>query len=314
MDLKKIKTFEQLKQAKHEFYQSSDLIKLKKMLKEAEPNKKMQLGQKLQKILSEAEQNFIKKQCELEKIMIDEKIASEWVDVNEPFQSFSSLHPLNIIANRFRTWLVQNNYYETSGSDFEDDLYNFERLNIGPNHPARDMQASLYIDEKILLRTHNTGYSARELEKNVNQAFNQFAIGKVYRNDEDDATHSHQFMQVDLVSVGTVSMANLIWTLKSLLTYVLEKDVEIRLRPSFFPFTEPSIEMDIKHQDKWVEVLGAGMLNEKVLKAAKYSNYMNGFAAGIGIDRIAMIKYGIKDIRTFYKNDLRFLSQFKGVI
>ena len=238
---------------------------------------------------------------------------SEKIDVTTPVRPKGSLHPLTLVTNRFKSWLKQNGYFETRGSEIETDEYNFERLNIAEDHPARAMQDSLYFNKDTLLRTHNTGFTARELEANKNKAFAHFAIGKVYRNDEDDQTHSHQFSQVDLVAVGHYCFPNLIWTLKSLMSYVLEEQVEIRLRPSYFPFTEPSVEVDIKYKNKWIEVLGSGMLHNNVLKAAGYSNDMNAFAAGIGIERITMIKYGINDIREFYKNDLRFLDQFKEV-
>lgn len=314
MNLKDIKTFEQLKLAKHNFqHQNSELKELKVVLKSAAQDQKAAIGKKIKHILEKGEALFAQKMQELKDEEINQKIANQWVDVNEPVYSYSSFHPLTIIGNRFRAWLMQNGYYEISGSDIEDDKYNFEILNMPKNHPARAMQASLYINQKRLLRTHNTGYSARELEKNFNQSFSQFSIGKVYRNDEDDATHSHQFMQIDLVSVGNVSISNLIWTIKSLLSFVFEKEVKIRLRPSYFPFTEPSIEVDIWHNNQWIEVLGAGMLNDKVLKTANYTNTMRGFAAGIGIDRITMIKYGLDDIRQLYKNDQRLLRQFQGV-
>ena len=174
------------------------------------------------------------------------------------------------------------------------------------------MQDSLYFNPELLLRTHNTGFTARELDENKNKAFKHFAIGSVYRNDEDDRTHSHQFMQADFVAVGHYSFPNLIWTLKSLLSYVLEREVELRLRPSYFPFTEPSVEVDILHNGEWLEVLGSGILHRNVFKAAGYTNDMNGIAGGVGIERIAMLKYNVKDIREFYTNDLRFINQFKG--
>ena len=195
--------------------------------------------------------------------------------------------------------------------EIENDEYNFERLNIPQKHPARDMQDSLYINENELLRTHNTGVTARVLEKYKNKAFSSFTIGKVYRNDEEDMTHSHQFTQLDLISVGKHSFGTLMYTLRNMLSYVLEENVKIRLRPSYFPFTEPSVEVDIFYKNKWIEVLGAGIVHNNVLRAAGYTNKMNAIAAGIGIERIAMIKYQIDDIREFYVNDLRFLKQFR---
>ena len=314
MNLEHVKTLEDLKLAKSKFYgKEGALNALQFKIRTAEPAERAGLGQEITKIKQEAESLFEAKAQEIKMIEINKKIDSEWVDVSKPLSQKGSLHPLTLVANRFKQWFVQNGFFETKGIEIETDEYNFERLNLPKDHPARDMQDSLYINEGLLLRTHNTGFTARELEENVNKSFSHFTIGKVYRNDEDDRTHSHQFQQADLVAVGHYSFPNLIWTLKSLMSYVLEEEVEIRLRPSFFPFTEPSAEVDVMYNGSWIEVLGAGMLNQKVFKAAGYTNDMNGFAAGIGIERIAMIKYGITDIREFYKNDLRFLEQFKEV-
>lgn len=313
MNLDHIKNLEDLKLAKAKFFgPESEIKKLQDSIKTAAPEQRGQIGKQITELKNTAEAAFAAKAKELEEKAIEEKLNSEWVDVTAPVTASASLHPLTLVANRFREWFNQNGYYETTGSEIESDLYNFERLNIGKDHPARDMQDSLYINETTLLRTHNTGFTARELEKNVNKSFSQFTIGRVYRNDEDDQTHSHQFQQVDLVAVGYYSFPNLMYTLKSLISYVLEEEIDVRLRPSFFPFTEPSVEVDIFYKGRWVEILGAGMLNDKVLKAAGYTNDMNGFAAGVGIERVTMIKYGINDIREFYQNDLRFLNQFKG--
>ncbi|MGY6172341.1 phenylalanine--tRNA ligase subunit alpha [Candidatus Mycoplasma pogonae] len=312
MDLEKIKTLEDLKIAKNQFYsQNSAYGQLQTALKNAPGPEKAVIGKQLQEMKKAAEEFFLAASEKITALKIAEKIANEWVDVEYAPNHVGGLHPLTLVGNRFREWFAQNGYIETKMSEIESDFYNFERLNIPKNHPARDMQDSLYIDENTLLRTHNTGITARYLEKYKNQAFNQFSFGKVYRNDEDDQTHSHQFTQIDFVSVGYLTFPNLIWTLKSLLSYVLEENVEIFLRPSYFPFTEPSLEVDVFYKGKTIEVLGSGMLHPKVLEMAGYDNGMNGFAAGIGIERIAMIKYGINDIREFYKNDLRFLKQFR---
>ena len=314
MDLKHINTLEELKMAKNKFYgETGELKTLQLSIRTASAEDKGSIGKAITALKTEAESAFANKAKEIKLKAIKLKMDAEWVDVSTPIAKTNSLHPLTLVANRFKDWFLNNGYFETNGSEIESEEYNFERLNIGKDHPARDMQDSLYIDDKTLLRTHNTGFTAHELEENVNCAFAHFTIGKVYRNDEDDQTHSHQFMQADLVAVGDYTFPNLIWTLKSLMSYVLEEEVAVRLRPSFFPFTEPSVEVDIKYHDKWIEVLGAGMLNQAVLDKAGYSNDMSAFAAGIGIERIAMIKYNIGDIREFYKNDLRFLSQFKEV-
>ena len=314
MDLKDVKTLEELKMAKAKFYgKDGQIRKLQEQIKSAAPELKAEIGKKITILKKDAEEAFLAKHQEIKLEAINKKINSENIDVTVPVRPKGSLQPLTLVASRFRTWLKQNGYFETRGSEIETDEYNFERLNIAKDHPARAMQDSLYLNKETLLRTHNTGFTARELEANKNKAFAHFVIGKVYRNDEDDQTHSHQFSQVDFVAVGHYCFPNLIWTLKSLMSYVLEEQVEIRLRPSYFPFTEPSVEVDIKYKGKWIEVLGAGMVHTNVLKAAGYSNDMNAFAAGIGIERITMIKYGINDIREFYKNDLRFLDQFKEV-
>ncbi len=314
MNLSHIKTLEELKLEKSKFFgKDGEIRKLQNAIRTAEPSEKSKIGKQITELKTIAEKAFAEKMKEIELNAIAEKVNNEWIDVTEPLEQSGSLHPLTLVSNRARHWLNQNGYFETIGSEIETDEYNFERLNIPKDHPARDMQDSLYINKEKLMRTHNTGFTARTLEKHANEAFAEFAIGRVYRNDDDDQTHSHQFAQIDLANIGYVSFPNLIWTIKSLVSYILEEEVAVRLRPSFFPFTEPSVEVDIFYKGRWIEVLGAGMLNEKVLKMAGYTNDMNGFASGIGVERMAMIKYGINDIREFYQNDLRFLNQFKEV-
>lgn len=310
-DLEKINNLEDLKLAKNQFSNSSELKTLMEQLKVADKSLKPEIGKKIQELKKEAEDFFEKAKEKINQIEIQKQLENDFVDYATPVEFEGSIHPVNLISERFREWLLFNGYIELNYSEIENDKYNFENLNIPASHPAREMQDSLYLNKNELLRTHNTGISARALERFVNSEFSQFTIGKVYRNDEEDRTHTHQFTQLDLVSIGNVSFASLMYTLKEMLSYVLEEEIKIRLRPSYFPFTEPSVEVDIFFKNRWIEVLGAGMLNEKVLKAAGYSNEMNGFAAGIGIERIAMIKYGIEDIRELYTNDKRFLKQFK---
>ncbi|AFX74526.1 Phenylalanyl-tRNA synthetase alpha chain [Mesomycoplasma hyorhinis SK76] len=318
MDYKKvlnkfvINNLEDLKLAKNAFFgKDSYLAKLQNQLKSVSNEEKKELGKQISQIRQEAETFFANQAKLLEEKKINEQIAKEWIDINLPTQSFASLHPLTLIETRIRQWFLANGYFEVKASEIENDEYNFERLNIPKNHPAREMQDSLYIDSNNLLRTHNTGVSARMLELNKNKAFSQFCIGKVYRNDEDDQTHSHQFSQLDFISVGNLSITDLIGTLKSFLTYVFETDLEFKFRPSFFPFTEPSLEVDIFYKNRWIEILGSGMIHPNVLKQAGYTNNFRAIAAGVGLERLAMIKHGIEDIRELYKNDLRFLKQFK---
>lgn len=307
-----IKSFEDLKIAKSKaFSKEGEIFELQQKLKTASIEEKKELGQKINQLKNEYEAKFKEIELKLQNQKIEKLVNESFIDVTKPVNATGSLHPITIIENRLREWFIQNGYFESKEGEIVSDYYNFEKLNMPSDHPARAMHDSLYLNPTTLLRTHNTGISALELEKNANKPLNNFAIGKVYRNDEDDATHSHQFTQLDFVSVGNVSFPNLIWTLKSLLSYVFEEELELRLRPSFFPFTEPSVEVDIFYKNRWIEVLGAGMLHPNVMKLAGYDNKKyNGFAAGMGIERLAMIKYNIKDIREFYNNDLRTLKQF----
>lgn len=312
--IKNIKNFEEYKLIKSQiFSDKGPIFDLQQKIKKADPKEKSELGKQLSSLKNEINELLEAKIQEVKLNEINNKIANDKNNIYEYSNKFAHFHPLFLISNRIREWFVQNNYFEEKSLEIENDYYNFEQLNIPKNHPARDMQDTLYLNENILLRTHNTGITARMLERYQNCEFSYFTIGKVYRNDEDDQTHSHQFTQVDFASVGKHNIQSLIWTIKSLLSYVFEEEIEIRMRPSFFPFTEPSMEIDILYKNKWIEVLGAGMINEEVLKLAGYkepSKY-RGIAGGIGIERLAMIKYGIKDIREFFNNDLRMIKQFR---
>ena len=215
-------------------------------------------------------------------------------------------------------------YEIAEGPEVEKDYYNFEALNLPKGHPARDMQDSFYISEEILLRTHTSPVQARTMETKGGAAIKIICPGKVYRRDNDDATHSHQFTQIEGLVVGEdIRMSDLKGTLDLFAKKMFGADREIRLRPSFFPFTEPSVEMDIScfkcggdgcnvcKKTGWIEILGAGMVHPNVLKMAGYDPaVVTGFAFGMGPERIAMLKYGVEDIRHFYTNDVRFISQF----
>lgn len=316
MDYKKkisdIQNFEQYKLVKSDLMsKEGPVFALQAKIKSASNEERALLGKELSTLKFEINKLLEEKMEEINQAKIKEKIENDFNDIFDFTDHSVAFHPLYLICKRMREWFLQNGYSESQESEIESDFYNFEQLNIPQNHPSRDMQDTLYINDSLLLRTHNTGITARELEKNKNKEFSSFTIGKVYRNDEDDQTHSHQFSQLDLVSVGQHNIQTLIWTLQSLLSYVFEEDVQIRMRPSFFPFTEPSMEVDVFYKGRWIEILGAGMVNEKILNLAGFDKGYRGIAAGIGIERLAMIKYGIKDIREFFKNDFRMLKQFK---
>ncbi|RHW40695.1 phenylalanine--tRNA ligase subunit alpha [Neobacillus notoginsengisoli] len=267
------------------------------------------------------------KQTELEEAAVNERLASETIDVTLPGRPIKagSHHPLTKIIEEIEDLFIGMGYQIAEGPEVEKDYYNFEALNLPKGHPARDMQDSFYITEETLLRTHTSPVQARTMEKQGGKGpIRIICPGKVYRRDNDDATHSHQFMQIEGLVVGeNIRMSDLKGTLNEFAKKMFGEDREIRLRPSFFPFTEPSVEMDISCKicggqgcsvckgTGWIEILGAGMVHPNVLEMAGYdSKKVTGFAFGMGPERIAMLKYGIDDIRHFYTNDIRFLKQF----
>jgi phenylalanyl-tRNA synthetase alpha chain len=268
------------------------------------------------------------KQSRLEADVINAKLASEKIDVTLPGRPIKqgNHHPLTRIIEEIEDLFIGMGYTVAEGPEVEKDYYNFEALNLPKGHPARDMQDSFYISEEILLRTHTSPVQARTMEKNQGKGpIKIICPGKVYRRDNDDATHSHQFMQIEGLVIGeNIRMSDLKGTLEVFVKKMFGEDRKIRLRPSFFPFTEPSVEMDISCKicggdgcsvckgTGWIEILGAGMVHPNVLEMAGYdSKKYSGFAFGMGPERIAMLKYGVDDIRHFYTNDVRFLKQFQ---
>ncbi|MDP3130452.1 MAG: phenylalanine--tRNA ligase subunit alpha [Bacillota bacterium] len=256
------------------------------------------------------------------------KLAGEAVDVTLPGRTIRSgaRHLLTRTVDEIEDLFIGMGYTVKEGPEIEQDLYNFEMLNLPKSHPARDMQDSFYISEELLLRTHTSPVQVRTLlEAGGNKPVKIICPGKVYRRDDDDMTHSHQFLQIEALVVDKdVTLADLKGTLLVLARKMFGEDRQIRLRPSFFPFTEPSVEVDVtchKCNGKgcpmckgtgWIEILGAGMVNNAVLEATGYdAKVYQGFALGMGVERIAILKHGIDDIRNFYTNDLRFNRQFR---
>ncbi|HWJ77825.1 MAG TPA: phenylalanine--tRNA ligase subunit alpha [Niallia sp.] len=285
------------------------------------------MGALVNVIRDEITSHIEKKQKQLEEALVQEKIASETIDVTLPGRPVVSgnHHPLTRVVEEIEDLFIGMGYTVEEGPEVENDYYNFEALNLPKDHPARDMQDSFYITEELLLRTQTSPMQARTLEKHKGQGpVKIICPGKVYRRDNDDATHSHQFMQIEgLVVDENIRMSDLIGTLEVFAKKMFGEDREIRLRPSFFPFTEPSVEVDIScfickgcgcsvcKKTGWIEILGAGMVHPNVLEMSGFdSKKYSGFAFGMGPERIAMLKYGIDDIRHFYTNDVRFLKQF----
>ncbi|MFF2090985.1 phenylalanine--tRNA ligase subunit alpha [Paenibacillus sp. NPDC058174] len=256
----------------------------------------------------------------------ENRLRAETIDVTLPGKALptGSVHPLNKVAQEIEDIFVGLGYTIAEGPEVETDYFNFEALNLPKNHPARDMQDSFYITDDILMRTHTSPVQVRTMQQMNGKPVKVICPGKVYRRDDDDATHSFQFNQIEGLVIGeNIRMSDLKGTLLQFVQQMYGSQAEIRLRPSFFPFTEPSAEVDVtcvqcgghgcrmcKHTG-WLEILGSGMVHPRVLEMggydpAKYS----GFAFGMGVERIALLKYGIDDIRHFYTNDMRFLSQF----
>lgn len=258
---------------------------------------------------------------------LEAKLQNEAIDVTLPGRppKVGGPHILTNIIEEIEDFFIGMGYEVREGPEVETDYFNFEALNLPADHPARDMQDTFYISNDLLLRTHTSPVQARTmLDYGGETSLKMICPGNVYRRDNDDATHSHQFTQIEGLYVDeNVRMSDLKGTLDAFSKKMFGEDREIRLRPSFFPFTEPSVEMDISCKvcngsgcrvckgSGWIEILGAGMVHPNVLEMAGYDpEVYTGFAFGMGPDRIAMLKYGIDDIRHFYTDDKRFLRQY----
>jgi phenylalanyl-tRNA synthetase alpha chain len=254
----------------------------------------------------------------------------ETVDITLPGRAHrrGAMHPISRVIHEIEEVFLGMGFEIAEGPEVETEHYNFEMLNIPKDHPARDMQDTFYITDELLLRTHTSPMQVRTLERMRPRVPVKVIVpGRVYRRDEDDATHSHAFTQIEgLVVDEGIRMSDLKGTLETFARAIFGPNQRVRLRPSFFPFTEPSAEVDVLciHCDGrgcrvckdtgWIEILGAGMVHPRVLDGAGYdSERYSGFAFGLGAERIAMLKYGIEDIRQLYLNDLRLLHQFERV-
>lgn len=257
---------------------------------------------------------------------MEKRLAGEKIDVTLPGMPAhrGSKHPLTRVQDEILEIFISMGFSVAEGPEIESDYYNFEALNVPKDHPARDMQDTFYINSDILLRTHTSPVQVRTMEKLCPQLPIKIVVpGTVYRKD-DDATHSPMFHQVEGLMIDRhITFANLKGTLMLFAQKIFGGDVRVRYRPSFFPFTEPSAEMDIScvecggkgcrvcSHTGWLEILGAGMVHPRVLQYGGYDpEEVTGFAFGMGIERISMLKYGINDLRLFFDNDIRFLRQF----
>jgi phenylalanyl-tRNA synthetase alpha chain len=276
-------------------------------------------GQKINEAKGQVEQAINARRADLEKAAIEARLAAESIDVTLPGrgQDLGGLHPVTRTLQRIEEIFARAGYSVEQGPEIEDDYHNFEALNIPGHHPARAMHDTFYFNPGTLLRTHTSPVQIRTMEAGK-PPFRMICPGRVYRCDSD-MTHTPMFHQVEgLLVEKNVSFADLKSTVEEFLRVFFERDLKVRFRPSYFPFTEPSAEVDIewgREPDgsiKWLEVMGCGMVHPKVFEYCGIdSEEYRGFAFGLGVERLAMLRYGVKDLRMFIENDLRFLRQFR---
>ena len=301
----------------------ADLMKgLGSVPKEDRPN----VGKTINEFKNQVEARYQEMKNRMDELELAARNKSEQVDITMPakMRPAGGLHPLTVTENEMIDVFAGMGFEIYDGPEIEDDDHNFTRLNVAKNHPARDMQDTFYVAEDILLRTHTSPGQIRVMDAKK-PPIKMLAPGRVFRSDSD-ATHSPMFHQMEgLVVDKKITLCDLQGMLEKFVQAIFGSDVKTRLRPSYFPFTEPSVEVDVscfecggkgcplcKHTG-WIEVLGGGIVHHKVLENCGIDpNEYSGLAFGIGIERIAMLKYGINNINLLYENDLRFLKQFKG--
>ncbi len=307
------------------FGKSGVITTVSKNMREVEPTERPKFGAMINEVRKTIEERLGKKTEEFEKEELNKRLKEEQIDITEPSKGLEigAFHPITNVIDRLTDICVDMGFSVVEGPEIESDYYNFEAMNIPKNHPSRDMQDTFFITDEILLRSQTSAVQAREMEKRK-PPFKIVCPGKTYRNDSD-ATHSPIFHQLEgLVVDENISMADL----KSMLTILMKRlygeETMIRFRPSFFPFTEPSIEVDVSCPNchgkgcnickgsGMLELLGAGVVNPKVLEISGIdSKKYRGFAFGFGLDRTAMILDSISNIKSLYKNDIRFLEQMR---
>ncbi len=308
----------------------SELMSMMSTLGQMEAELRKEMGQKINEVKMNISNALDKKVQEIKELELQKTLEKEVIDISLPAKGKESggKNPFFVVRDEIIDIFLGMGYEVMDGPEVELDHYNFELLNIPQDHPARDMQDSFYINENVLLRTHTSPVQARTMEKKAGKPIRIICPGKTYRRDDDDATHSHQFAQIEgLVVDKDINIGHLKATLELFAKKMFGEKREIRLRPSYFPFTEPSVEVDITCANcggkgcnickgtGYIEILGGGMVHPNVLKMNGYDpEVYSGFAFGIGIERVAMLRYGIDDIRKFYTDDVRFLHQFKKKI
>lgn len=302
---------------------AGELTALLKGIKDLSPEERPAFGAKVNELRNYIEDALQERISAVKALEMQRRLQQEKVDISlTDVQSWGATHPITLVENEICQLMIAMGFEVLSGPEIETDYYNFQALNIPYDHPARDMQDTFYLTDKILLRAHTSPMQARLMERKK-PPIKMVCPGKVFRSD-NDSSHSPVFNQIEgLVVDEKVTLRDLKGTLEYIASHLFGENTKVRFRPSFFPFTEPSVEVDLTCSNcggkgcslckgtGWIEVLGAGMVNPFVLENCGIdSQKYNGFAFGMGVERIAMIKYGIPDIRLFYENDIRFLKQF----
>ena len=325
-----IKNLQELNELKVKMLgKKGELTEILRGMKDLSPEERPVIGNLVNKVRDDIESNFKRMEEVIKQKELERKLEEEKIDITLPSSKIirGSKHPINRTIEQIQDLFVSMGYDVIEGPELETDEFCFERLNLPKGHPARDMQDSFYITPEYLLRTQTSSVQARVMLANKEKSpIRMICTGKTYRR-EDDATHSHQFHQVEGLVIDkkerNVSLADLKGTLEVFVKEMLGDNLDLRFRPSYFPFTEPSYEVDVTcfkckgkgcnlcKQTGWIEILGAGIVHPNVLKMNGYDPAQyGGFAFGTGIDRLAMFKYGITDMRYLYTNDIRFLRQF----
>ena len=326
-DLAKDLTLEEIVQLKNNYLsKKGELSSLMSEMRNLTNEERKELGMKINETKATLEKLFFDKLELAQEKKLNEELLKDKIDLTLPGTNYLSgyQNPFYKVIKEIEDIFIGMGYSIEDGPEVDKDHYVFELLNIPKDHPARDMQDTLNIEEETLLRSHTSSIQAHVMEKANGQPIKIICPGKTYRRDDDDMTHSHQFAQVEgLVIDKNINLGNLKSTLELFAKKMFSKDTKVRFRSSYFPFTEPSVEVDVScfnckgkgcpicKNSGWIEILGAGMVHPNVLKMSGYDpEVYSGFAFGIGIERVAMLRYGINDIRKFYQNDLRFLRQF----
>jgi phenylalanyl-tRNA synthetase alpha chain len=325
-NLQKAATLEEVEAVRVEALgRKGKLAELSKALGKLPPEEKARFGKVLNSTKQDLEARIDGRKAALEAVALDARLDTEWIDLTAPAPGVrpGSLHPVTQVQREIEELFISLGFTVQDGPEVETEHYNFDALNIPADHPARDMQDTFWLADGRLLRTHTSPVQIRALER-LGPPLRMIAPGRVFRNEEVDPSHEHTFYQLEGMMVDRdVSVAHLIYFMKTLLSAIFRREVTVRLRPGFFPFVEPGFELDIQclicggpgcpvcKQSGWVELLPCGLVHPAVLRAGGADpEEWSGFAFGLGLTRLAMMRYAIDDIRLLQSGDLRFLTQF----